>query len=61
MSTPHKNESPVSAGQFVKTQTKYATDFIARCIVFVCNDAGLCVLAAVVAIQAVLLVLKVMP
>lgn len=31
MSAAHKNESPVSAGQFVKTLSKYAADFIAFC------------------------------
>lgn len=40
-----------------KTLTKRTTDFIARCMVVASNDAGLCVLVAVVAIQAVLLVL----
>lgn len=55
MTTTHKNESPVSAGQFVKTLTKHATDFIARCTIFASADAGLYVAFAVVLLQAVLM------
>ena len=55
MSADHKNESPVSAGQFVKTLTNYATNFIARCAISAsCADAGLYVAFAVVLLQAVL-------
>jgi hypothetical protein len=46
--------------QPAKTFTKNTTDFIARCMVAASNDAGLCVLVAVVAIQAVLMALGVL-
>ena len=41
-----------------KTPTKNTIHFIARCMAVASNDAGLCVLVAVVALQAVLMALR---
>lgn len=46
--------------QPAKIFTKNTTDFIARCMVVASNDGGLCVLVAVMAIQAVLMALVVL-
>jgi len=58
MTTHHKNESPVSAGQFVKTLSKCAANFIARCKLFASGfylnkgiDAGLIVAFALLLVQ----------
>ena len=44
--------------QPAKTPTKNTIHFIARCMAVASNDAGLCVLVAVVALQAVLMALR---
>ena len=46
--------------QPAKTFTKNIIDFIAFCMVFLSNDAGLVVLVAVVAIQAILMAFEVL-
>ena len=40
MSAAHKNESPVSAGQFVKTLSEYAGDFNHKSMQVLHNDAN---------------------
>lgn len=56
MAAPKGNGPDSREVQPVKTPTKYATDFIARCIMFASADAGLYVAFAVVLLQAVLMV-----
>jgi len=55
--TTRQNESPGGAGLFVKTLSKYATDFIAFASRFGDANVTLPLLGVVLAIQAVLIVL----
>jgi len=53
MSAAHKDESPVSAGQFVKTLSKYAIDFIAATARYASANPEYSFLALVLAVQFV--------
>ena len=56
MSTPHKNESPVIAGQFAKSIKSNATDFIATTARYATVRNGINILSLVLALQFVLIV-----
>ena len=52
----HKNESPGGAGQFVKTLSKYATDFIAVAARYASANTEFCIMFMVLTVQCVAIV-----
>ena len=60
MSAAHKNESPVSAGQFVKSISKHTADFIARAARYATVNGGFNILFLVLALQFVLIAWRVL-